>query len=120
MHFCSREFLYFFVAVFVVYWGMRASWARIAVCICVAGYWGLSQSWKPIVAAWGDGDFFEVASRLLAAPSAADWMAGVLLLSVCLAYRIGVDRARVWLLLLTSFYFYASWNKWLALLICLS
>jgi alginate O-acetyltransferase complex protein AlgI len=29
-------------------------------------------------------------------------------------------RARVWLLLLASFFFYASWNKWLALLICVS
>jgi alginate O-acetyltransferase complex protein AlgI len=29
-------------------------------------------------------------------------------------------RARVWLLLLASFYFYASWNKWLALLIGVS
>ena len=30
------------------------------------------------------------------------------------------QRARVWLLLLASFYFYASWNQWLALLICVS
>src|SRR5947209_15294873 len=29
-------------------------------------------------------------------------------------------RARVWLLLAASFFFYASWNKWLAGLICLS
>src|SRR5262245_53678208 len=29
-------------------------------------------------------------------------------------------RARVWLLLCASFYFYASWNKGLALLICAS
>ncbi len=29
-------------------------------------------------------------------------------------------RARVWLLLVASFYFYASWNKWLALLIGVS
>jgi alginate O-acetyltransferase complex protein AlgI len=29
-------------------------------------------------------------------------------------------RARVWLLLIASFAFYASWNKWLALLICVS
>jgi alginate O-acetyltransferase complex protein AlgI len=29
-------------------------------------------------------------------------------------------RPRVWLLLGASFYFYASWNKWLALLICAS
>src|SRR5438105_1243962 len=30
------------------------------------------------------------------------------------------QRARVWLLLIASFYFYASWNKWLALLIGVS
>jgi alginate O-acetyltransferase complex protein AlgI len=29
-------------------------------------------------------------------------------------------RLRVWLLLAASFYFYASWNKWLAGIICLS
>jgi alginate O-acetyltransferase complex protein AlgI len=29
-------------------------------------------------------------------------------------------RARVWLLLAASFYFYARWNPWLALLICVS
>jgi alginate O-acetyltransferase complex protein AlgI len=29
-------------------------------------------------------------------------------------------RARVWLLLGASFYFYASWNKWLAALICVT
>src|SRR5881392_3866754 len=30
------------------------------------------------------------------------------------------QRVRVWLLLAASFYFYASWNKWLALIICAS
>src|SRR5437763_8725928 len=30
------------------------------------------------------------------------------------------QRVRVWLLLGASFYFYASWNKWLALIICVS
>ncbi len=29
-------------------------------------------------------------------------------------------RARVWLLLIASFCFYASWNKWLAIIICVS
>jgi alginate O-acetyltransferase complex protein AlgI len=29
-------------------------------------------------------------------------------------------RVRVWLLLVASFYFYACWNEWLALLICVS
>jgi len=30
------------------------------------------------------------------------------------------QRPRVWLLLVASFYFYASWNKWLAIIVCLS
>src|SRR5437867_5512845 len=30
------------------------------------------------------------------------------------------QQLRVWLLLGASFYFYASWNKWLALIICVS
>src|SRR5437899_7260649 len=30
------------------------------------------------------------------------------------------QQLRVWLLLGASFYFYASWNKWLALIICIS
>ena len=30
------------------------------------------------------------------------------------------QRARVWLLLGASYYFYASWNHWLALIICVS
>src|SRR5262245_15886256 len=29
-------------------------------------------------------------------------------------------RARVWLLLIASFCFYATWNKWLAVIICIS
>src|SRR5262249_8938372 len=29
-------------------------------------------------------------------------------------------QARVWWLLAASFYFYASWNRWLALIICVS
>src|SRR5437764_5024038 len=29
-------------------------------------------------------------------------------------------RARVWLLVGASFYFYACWNRWLALLVCAS
>jgi len=29
-------------------------------------------------------------------------------------------QVRVWLLIVASFTFYASWNKWLALLICVS
>src|SRR5439155_7325770 len=48
------------------------------------------------------------------------WLAGIVVVGLLLAFRRGHDRARVWLLLLSSFYFYASWNHWLALLICLT
>jgi alginate O-acetyltransferase complex protein AlgI len=34
------------------------------------------------------------------------------------AWAVTGDELRVWLLLAASFYFYASWNAWLALLIC--
>jgi alginate O-acetyltransferase complex protein AlgI len=54
MLFCTQKYLFFFLIIFLVYWGLRWS------------------------------------------------------------------RARVWLLLAASFYFYASWNKWLALIICIS
>ncbi len=30
------------------------------------------------------------------------------------------QRARVWLLVAASFYFYATWNKWLAIVLCIS
>ncbi len=41
--------------------------------------------------------------------------------AVFLAYwLLPWDRARVWLLLAASFAFYASWNAWLAVLICIS
>ena len=46
------------------------------------------------------------------------------LLFFCLVFLIywtlPWHRPRVWLLLAASFYFYASWNHWLALLICAS
>jgi alginate O-acetyltransferase complex protein AlgI len=38
----------------------------------------------------------------------------------CLYWAIPWQRPRVWLLLVASFVFYASWNKWLAILICVS
>jgi alginate O-acetyltransferase complex protein AlgI len=40
---------------------------------------------------------------------------------VFLAYwALPWQRARVWLLLAASFYFYASWNRWLAVIVCVS
>src|SRR5579875_965173 len=40
------------------------------------------------------------------------------LLIFTLYWALPWRRVRVGLLLVASFYFYASWNKWLALLIC--
>src|SRR5262245_3893671 len=45
------------------------------------------------------------------------WLAGIVLAGALVAMRSGHDRGRVWMLLLSSFYFYACWNAWLALLI---
>lgn len=38
----------------------------------------------------------------------------------CVYWAMPWTRARVYLLLAASFYFYASWNRWLALIICVS
>lgn len=35
-------------------------------------------------------------------------------------WALPIHRLRVWLLLVASFYFYASWNHWLAVIICVS
>jgi alginate O-acetyltransferase complex protein AlgI len=35
-------------------------------------------------------------------------------------WTIRPQQYRVWILLVASFYFYASWNRWLALIICVS
>jgi alginate O-acetyltransferase complex protein AlgI len=42
----------------------------------------------------------------------------VVLLSVY--WSLPWQRARVWLLVAASFYFYATWNKWLAIILCIS
>jgi len=39
---------------------------------------------------------------------------------LCIYWALPWQRARVWLLIAASFYFYATWNKWLAVLLCIS
>jgi alginate O-acetyltransferase complex protein AlgI len=39
---------------------------------------------------------------------------------LCIYWALPWQRARVWLLVAASFYFYATWNKWLAVLLCIS
>jgi alginate O-acetyltransferase complex protein AlgI len=45
---------------------------------------------------------------------------GFFALLLLVYWSIPWRRPRVWLLLAASFYFYASWNKWLAIIICVS
>ncbi|HEY7326366.1 MAG TPA: MBOAT family protein [Gemmataceae bacterium] len=39
---------------------------------------------------------------------------------LCIYWSLPWQRARVWLLVAASFYFYAAWNKWLAIILCIS
>jgi alginate O-acetyltransferase complex protein AlgI len=39
---------------------------------------------------------------------------------LCVYWALPWQRARVWLLVAASFYFYATWNKWLAVILCAS
>src|SRR5262249_33703912 len=47
-------------------------------------------------------------------------MAGIIFVVTALACRVGHHRGRVWLLTAGSFFFYACFNHWLALVICVS
>ena len=48
------------------------------------------------------------------------FLSGVLLAYWSIPNRGVGPRLRVWLLLVASIYFYASWNEWLALIVCAS
>jgi alginate O-acetyltransferase complex protein AlgI len=121
MYFNSPQFLLFFAVIFLAYWSLAGRCARVAWLLIAGAYFGYA-TWQHLAAAhaaswheWG----LAVQQRLLAAPSLY-WLAGIVLAATLIALRRGPDRGRVWLLLLCSFYFYACWNAWLALLICVS
>src|SRR5262249_12688385 len=111
MLFCSQQFLVFFVAIFAAYWAMSRRWGRLVIFLAFAAYCG--TCWI----------FFSSTIDTLAdlATFFADYgVVCLIVVTVAMAYRVGHDRARVWLLLAASFYFYASWNRWLAGIIALS
>jgi alginate O-acetyltransferase complex protein AlgI len=131
MLFCSREYLFFFIAVFTVYWAMKNQWARLVTLVVVGGalaYFGHWSEWPaafqaaPAAEEWiaGISPLLHIVSNVLATPHKEDWMAGILLVSMIIAQCQGGDRGRVWLLMMSSFFFYACFNKWLALIICVS
>jgi alginate O-acetyltransferase complex protein AlgI len=120
MLFCSREYLFFFVAVFAVYWAMKNQWARLIIHLVVGGALVYFGHWSAWPAAFQADSLYDVAQNLLAVPRKEEWMAGIMLASLAIAQFQGGDRGRVWLLMMSSFFFYACFNKWLALVICVS
>ncbi len=127
MNFCTQAYLLFFITVFTVYWAMPLRKARIALLFLTGSYF-LYASGKIVLGAakllyGGSGSWPDLLLFLEKSPAGSNkayWMAGILSVVIWLAFRIGHDRARVWLLLTVSFFFYACFNKWLALVICVS
>jgi alginate O-acetyltransferase complex protein AlgI len=48
---------------------------------------------------------------------AKSWVAAIIASAAAVGVWAGCHRARVWLLVAASFYFYACWNHWLALIV---
>src|SRR5262245_39826399 len=123
MLFCSKEFALFLGLVFAAYWLLPLRWARAGL-LAAAGAYFVYVVCKGL-AALCRGGWPPDAAALSAAVGAAwplpilFWTCGVVCAAAVIAFWKGHDRGRVWLLLLASFYFYASWNHWLAGLICL-
>jgi len=116
MLFCSSEFLVFFSIVFVVYWTMDRRWLKAGSLLVAAAYLA-SRTYGHWSSAGWEFAQLEAWNKWL---GGLDWQFGLaagVCVSVVLSRFLGVHQARVWLLLLVSFCFYASWNKWLALLI---
>jgi alginate O-acetyltransferase complex protein AlgI len=108
MLFCSQPFLIFFVAVFAAYWAMSRHWGRIGIFLTIGLYCGTGWTFfRPVFDSWAN-------------LSSQYGVACLIALTVAMTYVVGHDRARVWLLLAASFYFYASWNQWLAGIIAVS
>jgi alginate O-acetyltransferase complex protein AlgI len=143
MLFCSPEFALFFSLVLVAYWALPARWAR-PLLLAIATPFFVWVSWlclslqsptdwghwlSLLCGSHGPGDIAALVTHppLVLPPVHAPnffwllyWVAGIVAAATGMSLRVGPDRGRVWLLVLASFFFYASWNQWLALLICLS
>ncbi len=118
MLFCSAEYALFFGAVFVAYWSLPSRVARALLLALAGSYFGY-ETWKHAADVHASGwlAWAEALGPSFAAAGTLYWVAGIVAAGTALAFRLGHDRGRVWMLLLSSFFFYASWNKWLATLI---
>ena len=114
MVFCSPEFFVFFLIVGAAYWALPSRWVRALLPLLSVAYLGY--------AGWHIGQTTAAAgwtAALAEQPLNGElfWVAAVVLFGSAFAWLRGPDRGRVWLLLAASFYFYASWNAYLACLI---
>jgi alginate O-acetyltransferase complex protein AlgI len=119
MLFCSREFLIFFVVIFAAHWIMRVRWACIVMALLTTPYVVYTIAGF-VTGAHHAPSFLPSLLDSLGSAGPTFWMAVIVATALARWFQAGHDQARVWLLLAASFYFYASWNKWLALIICLS
>src|SRR5262245_31323281 len=122
MLFCSRDFLFFFAAVFAAYWSMPSRKARLASCMLALAFLvaKCSQLQKLMIASGAsllNGDLLNAISGFLAGTTWQLWLSLIIISTALMAFRTGHHRARVWLLVMCSFCFYASFNHWLAMLI---
>jgi alginate O-acetyltransferase complex protein AlgI len=127
MLFCTSAYLLFFITVFAVYWAMPWHKTRLGFLLMAGAYFLyitgkiLYGGVKVFLAASGCfPDLFVYLGNSFTGAGKGYWMAGIVAVVILLAYRIGHHRARVWLLLAVSFFFYACFNQWLALVICVS
>src|SRR5258708_7580547 len=129
MLFCSMQFLQFFLVIFTAYWLLRWRWGRAGILLTVGSVF-IPTTWNYLCGQLGSAgslpdlcDYVVVALSTKENPVFAGgiyWMAALVGASTVRALWGNHDRARVWLLLCASFFFYASWSKWLALVICVS
>jgi alginate O-acetyltransferase complex protein AlgI len=119
MLFCTPEFLEFFCVIFAAYWALRWPWARRGLVLLAGGYIVHGVA-KALPAATAFGAYPAALGHFLAGPGMEGWLAVLLLGGAVLSGLLGVDRGRVWFLFGASFYFYASWSHWLAIIVCVS
>jgi alginate O-acetyltransferase complex protein AlgI len=124
MLFSSQLFLQFFGVVFAAYWLLPRRRVSLALLLGACVWLGWSacsllaplpkEEWcRPTKEWWL---WFAVAS-ILDRADMMFWLAGMTATAVAVSLRAGPDRGRVWLLLTASFYFYASWNHELAMIV---
>ena len=122
MLFCSLPFLGFFLVIFTSYWALPWRWRCALLLVAgtaVLGYAAWQCYSAAVVAVGWEAGVRAVNDTLY---KGADWagLAAAVVLGAATAWRFGVDRGRVLLLLGASFYFYACWNGRLAFIICVS